>query len=174
MLWVFHCESDTTRHKPGCRPPARYFLRGPHLSRSSKILPSATDAVASMPGHLERKGCISVGTRPVLTKSVSAAGALSNSATLPSTTKTRTLRPARSLSLPELRVLATQILLHITEGIFDCPPSGVGFDHVSGGRLQVRGEEIIVWLLPFRIADNDEANQRLRTDRIPQHIADMN
>jgi hypothetical protein len=55
-------------------------------------------------------------------------------------------------------VLATQILFHITESIFDRPPSGISFDDVSGGRLQVCGEEIIVRFLPFRIADNDQAN----------------
>jgi hypothetical protein len=62
------------------------------------------------------------------------------------------------LSLPELRVLATQALLHIPEGIFNGSPSGVGFDDLGGVRLKVAAEEIIVRLLPLGITNDDESN----------------
>jgi hypothetical protein len=71
-----------------------------------------------------------------------------------------------------LRVLASQELLDVSEGVFDRPAAGVAACHLLGVVVEVGGEEEVVVLFGFGVPDDDEEDLTVRADLVPEDGAE--
>src|SRR5664279_274489 len=78
-----------------------------------------------------------------------------------------------SSAFPGLWVLAAKILFHVAVANLDRPAAGVAGGGLGAGGGQVGGEEVVVVLDPVGVADDDQADQTLLVDPVPEHVADV-
>src|SRR5438445_13142590 len=78
-----------------------------------------------------------------------------------------------ALAFPALGVLASQILFAVPEGHLDRPSPRVAGGNLGTGGGEVGGEEKVVGLDSFGVANDHEADEVALVHAVPQHVADI-
>src|SRR6266702_3439738 len=76
----------------------------------------------------------------------------------------------RTVVLPGLGVLGPGVLLDLFEAALDGPAAGVTGGGLGSGGGQVGGDEEVVGLDAGRVADDDQADQGVLADLVPEHV----
>ena len=67
-----------------------------------------------------------------------------------------------------MRILTSKILLYVSEGVLDRPTALVAAGYVSSGGIEIGGKEEIVRLFASQVADDDQQDLLMGTERIPE------